>query len=87
MYCGKCGSSVPDGNSFCSNCGAPISQKTTQVNVNAYSQQVPPPVQAPQQRSSVGRVFEAILIIAFAIVIMIIVMRACTSGMYQMGLM
>ena len=87
MYCGKCGSSIPDGNSFCSKCGAPISQNTTQANVNANSQSVPPPAQTTQQRTSGVKVFESIIVITFAIVIMLIVMRACTTGMFQMGLL
>ena len=30
MYCGKCGANVPDGNVFCSNCGAPVSGSADQ---------------------------------------------------------
>ena len=29
MFCGKCGSNVPDGNVFCSVCGAPINNSAT----------------------------------------------------------
>ena len=35
-YCQHCGSTVPDGSSFCTNCGAPISTQSSQ-NSNNYS--------------------------------------------------
>ena len=39
MFCGKCGTQVPDDNKFCSNCGSPMgdtapSQATTEVPQN-----------------------------------------------------
>lgn len=85
MYCGKCGSPIPNGDSFCSKCGAPISPNGTQTTVNISPQPVPPTAQTPKTRTSPLRVFEAIFAIAFAIIIMILVMRACTTGMVQMG--
>ena len=85
MYCGKCGSPIPNGDSFCSKCGAPISPNGTQTTVNISPQPVPPTTQTPKQRTSALKVFEAIFAIAFAIIIMILFMRACTTGMVQMG--
>lgn len=85
MYCGKCGSPIPNGDSFCSKCGAPISQSGTQTTVNISPQPVPPTAQAPKPRTSALRVFEAIFAIAFAIIIMVLVLRACSTGMAQMG--
>ena len=87
MYCGKCGSAIPDGNSFCSKCGAPISQVTPQVIVTANPQQASQTSQTDQPRTTPLRVIESIIVIAFAIIIMIVVLRACTSGMFQMGLL
>lgn len=37
MFCGKCGSPVKDGNSFCSICGAPIDVPVTMINGSAQS--------------------------------------------------
>ena len=51
MFCGKCGTSIPEGNSFCSNCGSPIdipvAQPSGQTNVNPI-QPTPIVMSAPQ---------------------------------------
>ena len=59
MFCGKCGSKVPEGSGFCANCGNPVNngapqQQTQQVNYNGYQQQPQQPnyngyQQQPQQ--------------------------------------
>ena len=41
MYCGKCGANVPDGNVFCSNCGAPVSGSADQPSSFPGAQPVP----------------------------------------------
>lgn len=87
MYCGKCGSTIPDGNYFCSNCGAPIAQNVTQAILITNSQPASATEQNEQPRTSGLRIFESIIIISFAIIIMIFVLRACFSGMFQMGLL
>lgn len=48
MFCGKCGSPIPDGNSFCSICGAPIDVSVTQIHGSAQNtnQPISQPVQA-----------------------------------------
>ncbi len=40
MFCGKCGSSIPDGNSFCGKCGAPISNPSIQTSTQPITQPV-----------------------------------------------
>lgn len=42
MFCGKCGANIPDGNTFCSICGAPINYSSDQSVVQA----TPQPIQA-----------------------------------------
>lgn len=37
MFCGKCGSIVPDGNAFCPNCGSPLNEPA----VNAPAPNIP----------------------------------------------
>ena len=46
MYCESCGSFIPDGQAFCSNCGAPAPQAATQPEVQPAAQQFEQP--APQ---------------------------------------
>ena len=48
MFCGKCGSPIKDGNSFCSICGAPIDSPVAPTNDSApqYSSQ---PIDHPAQ--------------------------------------
>lgn len=77
MYCGKCGANVPDGNVFCSNCGAPISGSADQPSSFPGAQPVqgvqPTPVimvtQPAPVRSNgiaiVGLVFSIIGLCAF----------------------
>lgn len=48
MFCKQCGASIPDGSSFCTSCGAPVSQQP-----NATGQQVQNPV--AQQPNFVGQ--------------------------------
>ena len=36
-YCQHCGSSVPDGSSFCTNCGAPLKDQSSPNNSNTSS--------------------------------------------------
>jgi hypothetical protein len=49
MFCESCGSQVPDGQSFCSNCGAPVVQAAPQPAAQpaqpVYQQPVAQPVQ------------------------------------------
>jgi TM2 domain-containing membrane protein YozV/predicted nucleic acid-binding Zn ribbon protein len=33
MYCGKCGTAIPSGNSFCTKCGTPISGQSVNNNL------------------------------------------------------
>ena len=40
MYCGKCGSIIPNGNTFCSKCGSPINDPSAQPLVQPYAQPV-----------------------------------------------
>lgn len=48
MYCGKCGSYIADGQSFCSSCGAPASNVTPkQLNDQPFAQPIQPVVQQP----------------------------------------
>ena len=44
MFCGKCGSSVKDGLSFCPNCGAPVNEVYEQ---QTYSQSIESNIQTP----------------------------------------
>lgn len=88
MYCGKCGSPIPDGNSFCSKCGAPISQEVKQTTINTNPQPVPPITQTSQPpRMSAGRVIGRIILVIVLIAIIIEVLKACTMGMYQQGML
>lgn len=48
MYCGKCGSTVPDGAAFCSTCGNPVGAPAPQQPVNP----TPQPAPAPQATNS-----------------------------------
>ena len=50
MFCESCGSQVPDGQAFCSNCGTPIAQPAQPAPqpaqpVQQYAQPVAQPVQ------------------------------------------
>ena len=47
MFCGKCGSPIKDGNSFCSICGAPIDGPATPINGSAHNpgQPISQPIQ------------------------------------------
>lgn len=47
MYCGKCGTSVPEGAAFCATCGNPIGGAAPQQPANPVPQ--PPVNPAPQQ--------------------------------------
>lgn len=85
MYCGKCGSPIPNGDSFCSKCGAHINQNVAQAGSVINSQPVPPNVQTPKPRNTALKVIETIFAIVIAIIIMIIAMRSCSIGMLQMG--
>ena len=51
MFCESCGSSVPDGQAFCSNCGAPVTQAVPQAAPAqpVYQQPVAQPVQPVYQ--------------------------------------
>lgn len=44
MFCGKCGCNIPDGNSFCANCGTQISDSSVQ-EYGKYATQPVQPVQ------------------------------------------
>ena len=51
MYCSSCGSLVKDGQSFCANCGAPVTGPASQPAVQMQQPQVieqPPVVVQPQ---------------------------------------
>ena len=88
MYCGKCGTYIPDGDIFCSKCGAPISQEAAQPTVNINPQPVLPTTQTSQPpRMSAGRVIGRIILVIVLIVIIIEVLKACTLGMYQQGML
>lgn len=41
MYCGKCGSTIPDGDVFCSECGAPISGNSEKSSEQVILQPAP----------------------------------------------
>lgn len=45
MFCGKCGSQIPEGVAFCGNCGAPVAQENP-VNNEAQAENVNPEVVA-----------------------------------------
>lgn len=47
MFCGKCGSPIKEGNSFCSICGAPIDGPATQIN--GLAQNPAQPISQPVQ--------------------------------------
>ena len=77
MYCGSCGSFVKDGQTYCSNCGAPVSaqnaQPVTQPVQTVYQQpaagqQVPAPksgkTYGPQERKKANRLCILSLILA-----------------------
>ena len=51
MYCGKCGSPIKDGNSFCSICGAPVDAPVMQTNDSV--QESDQPITQPIQTASV----------------------------------
>ena len=85
MYCGKCGTPIPNGDSFCSNCGSPISQGVNVTTVNTYPRPVPPTAPNSQPRLTVGRVFEAIFLIAFAILVIIFVLWGCYNAKVLSG--
>lgn len=53
MFCESCGSSVPDGQAFCSNCGAPVNQAAQAQPV--YQQPVAQPVQPVYQQPVVAQ--------------------------------
>lgn len=36
MFCGKCGTKIKDGDSFCTNCGAPVDDVNTKNNNNEF---------------------------------------------------
>ena len=56
MFCGKCGSTIPDGNSFCAKCGAPISDPSNLSSVQSDTQSVQPvPVIMMAQPTSTTR--------------------------------
>lgn len=40
MFCGKCGANIPEGNTFCSVCGAPINYPSEQTTVQATSKPI-----------------------------------------------
>ena len=42
MFCGKCGSAIPDGDSFCKKCGAPISDSSELSSFQTVGQPVQP---------------------------------------------
>lgn len=87
MYCGKCGSPIPDGDSFCFKCGAPVSQKTEQINYVIVSQPVPTTTQTNKPRTSAWRVIGRVILVIVLIAIILEVLRACTLGMYQQGML
>ena len=43
MYCESCGTFIPDGQSFCSNCGAPVAQPAAQPAVQQQAAPAPAP--------------------------------------------
>lgn len=47
MYCESCGSFIPDGQAFCSNCGAPVSQPVPQQAPQPAAEPVSAPAPAP----------------------------------------
>ena len=51
MFCGKCGSIIANGNTFCTNCGAPISLMNNPTAAQPVVVLVPstPPTTAPQK--------------------------------------
>ena len=51
MFCGKCGSPIKDGNSFCSICGAPIDGPATPINGSA--QNPGQPISQPAQTAPI----------------------------------
>ncbi len=57
MFCESCGSSVPDGQAFCSNCGAPVNQAAPQAAQAqpVYQQPVAQPVQPVYQQPVVAQ--------------------------------
>lgn len=87
MYCGKCGSFIPDGNAFCSKCGAPLSPEFTQTTINTTPHPVPPAAQTSKPRMSAGRVIGRVILVIVLIIIILEVLRACTIGMYQQGML
>ena len=46
MFCEQCGSLIPDGHSFCSNCGAPVSTPAAAPSPAAAPAPAPAPVEA-----------------------------------------
>ena len=49
MYCGKCGSYIAEGKSFCSSCGAPAPKVTPkQPNNQSFAQPIQPDFQKPE---------------------------------------
>ncbi len=68
MFCGKCGSLVPDGNSFCSNCGAPVDNPAINAPKQIKNQPVPivpsgRPVKRRNGMATAGLVFGIIAIV------------------------
>ncbi len=56
MFCGKCGSAIPDGNTFCSQCGTPIPNSSDQPLVQSAAQPVQPvPVVMMTQAAPIKR--------------------------------
>lgn len=53
MFCGKCGSNIANGNTFCTNCGAPISIMNNPATAQPVVVMVPsaPPANIPQKSS------------------------------------
>lgn len=55
MYCGKCGSLIPDGN-FCQKCGAPVSKVTPSQQVYQQPIYIQPPVNTANNSPSEDRI-------------------------------
>lgn len=53
MYCGKCGSPVPDGAAFCGQCDAPVARQeaTARPAQPAYQSTLPNPPTSPQAQN------------------------------------
>lgn len=88
MFCESCGASVPDGQAFCSNCGAPVTQAAPQAAPAqpVYQQPVAQPVQPVYQQPVVAQPVVAQPVVAQPAVQQVIVQQPKSSGLAIAGL-